>query len=179
VTALTFDREYRTEDKTTWGRGPWQTEPDKAQWIDPATGLDCLIVRNGSGALCGYVGVPPEHLWHGKGYSDCLDPGCTEEWCYEHSPEALARVHGGLTFARRCAETTDESKHICHVPAPGRPADVWWFGFDCAHSGDCCPRYLASDMRSGGILTEGEYRDVAYVVAECARLAEQLAAVAQ
>ncbi len=37
--------EYRTVDKTGWGEGPWQSEPDKRQWQDEATGLPCLIVR--------------------------------------------------------------------------------------------------------------------------------------
>lgn len=126
VTAGKFDREYRTVDKSEWPRGPWDQEVDKAQWIDPATGLDCLIVRNGSGSLCGYVGLPPEHPWHGRDY-DALDP-----W-----PE----VYGDLTFAAACADTADESRHICHVPQPGRPHDVWWFGFDCAHVGDQSPAY--------------------------------------
>lgn len=50
--------EYRTVDKSKWGDGPWQDEPDKKQWRDPETGLPCLIVRGPGGALCGYVGVP-------------------------------------------------------------------------------------------------------------------------
>lgn len=54
-------REYRTVDKSAWGPGPWQDEPDKRQWQDEATGLPCLIVRNPAGALCGYVGVSKEH----------------------------------------------------------------------------------------------------------------------
>lgn len=60
--------EYTTIDKSTWGPGPWQDEPDKIQYVDEATGLPCLIVRNGKeiGALCGYVGVLPGHPLHGK-----------------------------------------------------------------------------------------------------------------
>lgn len=60
--------EYTTIDKSTWGPGPWQEEPDKIQYVDEATGLPCLIVRNGPtiGALCGYVGVLPGHPLHGK-----------------------------------------------------------------------------------------------------------------
>lgn len=46
-------------NRVKWGPGPWDGEPDKMQWTDPATGLDCLIVRNTLGALCGYVGVTP------------------------------------------------------------------------------------------------------------------------
>lgn len=44
---------YTTKDKSTWGDGPWQHEPDKMQYEDPDTGLPCLIVRNAVGALCG------------------------------------------------------------------------------------------------------------------------------
>jgi hypothetical protein len=172
MTAPTFDREYRTVDKTEWGPGPWQDEPDKAQWIDPATGLDCLLVRNGGGALCGYVGLPPEHPWHGKDYGQCLTR-CGDDFCYEHSPGSAVCVHGGLTFSAGCANTDDESRHICHVPLPGRPHDVWWFGFDCAHSGDESPAYA----RYGVSIMSGEYRDVEYVRGECADLARQLAAV--
>jgi hypothetical protein len=154
------------------GPGPWDDEPDKVQWIDTATGLDCLAVRQSLGAWCGYVGLPPEHPWHGKGYSTCLDPNCTEEWCYSHSPEGAVRVHGGLTFASSCRESDKgEAFGICHVPFEGRPHDVWWFGFDCAHSGDLTP--------CRGISFGGDtYRDLAYVKAQCASLAQQLAEVA-
>lgn len=49
--------EYQTIDKSEWGAGPWQSEPDKKQWQDPETGLPCLIVRGPPGALCGYGGL--------------------------------------------------------------------------------------------------------------------------
>ena len=45
--------EYRTIDKSQWGEGPWQDEPDKIQWQDEETGLPCLIVRGHMGFLCG------------------------------------------------------------------------------------------------------------------------------
>jgi hypothetical protein len=163
--------------------GPWSSEPDKMQWLDDATDLDCLIVRGSMGALCGYVGVPPEHPWHGKGYSECLKDDCTEEWCYEHSPNAGVRVHGGLTFASACSESEDPSRWICHVPLPGRPHDVWWFGFDCAHSGDLTLYDVAKAQAENNrypwtLRPEDEYRDIAYVQGEVTRLARQLAAVA-
>lgn len=61
--------EYHTADKSTWGEGPWQDEPDKVQWQDEETGYPCLIVRNPHmGFLCGYVGVPPGHPAHGLSY---------------------------------------------------------------------------------------------------------------
>ena len=141
-------------NKGDWGPGAWLNEPDKVQWIDETTGLDCLIVRNNGGALCGYVGVLPGHPWHGKGYSD-ID--CE-----------LADVHGGLTVANKCHERED-GLGICHVPQNGRPADVWWLGFDCAHCGDQSPAYERT-------WDGGTYRDVRYVTRECANLARQIAA---
>ena len=144
-------------DKSEWGEGPWRREPDKVQWIDPATDLDCLAVRNHMGAWCGYVGVPPEHPWHGKGYDD-VD----------------VDVHGGLTFAETCQdEFGDPAWGVCHVPAPGRPANVWWLGFDTAHAWDLVPglgRFL------GG--RDDVYRDLAYVRAECTGLASQVSEAA-
>jgi hypothetical protein len=132
--------------------GPWDDEPDKMQWVDEATNLDCLIVRNHSGALCGYVGVPNGHPHYGKDYD---------------TPDV--EVHGGLTYADRCQEDAPEGHGICHIPDPGRPGDVWWFGFDCAHYQDLIPAYSQDHIGLGGV-----YRNIAYVEAECARLAAQL-----
>lgn len=215
-------REYRTIDKSGWRDGAWQNEPDKVQWVDEATGLDCLIVRNGGGALCGYVGVPEGHPWHGLDYMSCTQrPTCDDRWC-EHSPETLASVHGGITFAASCfdpsrerfaefqrrmeASTKEVKKYprgdaadrlkrlghlvgdydawrehveataICHVAADGRPDHVWWFGFDCAHSGDLCPKYDQYWRQSIPGLGD-TYRNLEYVRRETQRLAAQLLAV--
>ena len=80
--------EYRTVDKSAWGDGPWQSEPDKKQWLDEETGLPCLMVRGPHGALCGYVGVPRSHPHYGKHY--------------DHESISV-EVHWGLTFADLCA----------------------------------------------------------------------------
>ncbi len=54
--------EYKFVNKSTWGDGPWQNEPDKVQWTDQDTRLPCLAVRNGRiGNWCGYVGVSNDH----------------------------------------------------------------------------------------------------------------------
>ncbi len=133
-------------DKSKYPAGPWMDEPDKAQWVDAETGLDCLIVRaNGLGHLCGYVGLPESHPLFGKDYK---------------VPDAS--VHGGLTFADKC----HEGGRICHVPEPGRPEHVWWFGFDCAHLGDVSPTYR--------LHSHDTYRDFQYVKEECESLARQL-----
>lgn len=158
-------------------RGPWDDEPDKGQWVDEATGLDCLIVRGPMVALCGYVGAPPGHPWHGKDYNECVI-GCGAEWC-EHTPEGLVGVHGGLTFSGGCDERAAEGVGICHVPEPGRPADVWWFGFDCAHAFDLAPAMIDVLGPRSFLARDEVYRTWDYVAEQCAHLAEQLAAAAR
>jgi hypothetical protein len=151
-----------TVDKSTWGDGPWQAEPDKEQWADEVTGYACLVKRNRGGALCGYVGVPQGHPWHGKDYDD-----------------VGAEVHGGLTYADLCQEGP-EGETICHVPAPGEPEPLWWLGFDCAHYMDLSPG-MAAELRGLGQdwpMMGETYKSIAYVKAECARLAQQAAASA-
>ena len=154
-------KEYRTIDKTDWLRGEWDTEPDKAQFTDEKTGLPCLIVRALSGALCGYVGVPEGHPYFGKNFYDVYD--ITQE----------LEVHGGLTFSDFCAHSPDESRGICHVPAPGEPDRVWWLGFDCAHGGDAIPAYHHKIKDYMNI-----YRSFAYVKRQCEKLAQQIAEAA-
>lgn len=151
---------WTTMDKASWGPGPWQDEPDKEQWEDEATGHACLIKRSRLGALCGYVGVPQGHPWHGKHYGD-VD----------------ADVHGSLTYSALCQEGP-EGEAICHVPAQGEPEPLYWLGFDCAHAFDLAPAMDADRRERGWSYADcGEtYKTVAYVKAECARLAEQAAA---
>ena len=119
---ITFVEEYRTVDKSEWGPGEWQDEPDKAVWVDSATNLDCMMLRGPGGSLCGYVGIPSSHSLHGKDYNECLShgPDCEERYDHTQTYDDI-RVHGGLTFAGGCAETDDPSKHICHIPQEGGP----------------------------------------------------------
>ena len=155
---------WTTTDKASWGPGPWESEPDKEQFADEATGLPCLVKRSPFGGnLCGYVGVSEGHPWFGKDYGD-----------------VPAEAHGGLTFAAFCQEG-DEAHTICHVPGPGEPDRVWWLGFDCGHAWDVSPAMEARyrDLTWGPTSMPGtSYKTVAYVKTECARLAEQAAAAA-
>lgn len=159
--------EQRWVDKSDWGDGPWQSEPDRIEWR--AHGFPCLMLRSPHGGMwCGYVGVPPGHPWHGARYDD-LDVG----------------VHGGLTFGQPCMN--DERplhERVCHVPEPGEPDDVWWLGFHAWWQSDIAPAYEAR-MREHHIETVFEhfrhddphyaYRDVEYVRAEVESLAAQCA----
>ncbi len=169
------ERSYTTIDKAAWGDGMWTSEPDKVQWVDEATDLDCLIVRNRMGALCGYVGVPPAHPWHGKHYGEKV-VATGDEW--DGRIDGLVDVHGGLTYANACQEDAPEAEGICHVPLPGREPNMWWFGFDCGHSCDIAPAYESRDRERGmGPIRMGyeSYRTVEYVRGQCRKLAQQLA----
>lgn len=141
-------------EKSSWGPGPWQDEPDHEVWIDEATNLDCMINRGPMGGLCGYVGVPPEHPFHGLDYQ-----------------EVPVDVHGGLTYGELCQEEGD----ICHVPEPGRSAHVFWFGFDCGHSMDVLPHMAA--QYPDYVFHEASYKTIDYVRREVTTLAFQLAMV--
>jgi hypothetical protein len=170
ASALVGMRTYTTFDKSSWGPGPWQGEPDKLSWTDPGSGLPCLIVRNRLGALCGYVGVAPEHPWHGIPYNHRLG---------DDEPQEIISVHGGLTFSDGCDDDGDEATAICHIAEPGQPDHVWWFGFDCSHGFDFVPGLLAREAAMGMPPDDrGTYRDVEYVKTQIESLALQLVAVA-
>lgn len=181
-------------DKSSWARGPWDSEPDKMQFTDEATGLPCLVVRGPAGALCGYVGVSKGHPLYEVQYSDeCPALAAALEKRKEQplgetpglmlmlgalmgdlSPRAdvVLNVHGGLTFSGHC----QEGGKICHEVCEGEDDNVWWLGFDCAHSGDLSPKYKQNyaEMMFGG----EAYRDLDYVKREIAGLARQLVEIA-
>lgn len=140
-----YDKEL-AEARKLWPEGPWTSEPDRVEF--EAKGLPALIVRSRLGNLCGYVAVPPGHPAHGKDHDS-----------------VPVNVHGGLTYSARCGSV------ICHKAKPGEPDDVWWLGFDCAHAFDVVPGLRALYQAT----FDGEtYKDMAFVKAECEKLAAQL-----
>lgn len=144
--------EYKKEE---WGDGPWQNEPDKLEFEHE--GFTCLILRTSMGHLCGYVALKPEHPDYNKDYND-INVDC----------------HGGLTYGAMC------SGHICHTPKPGEPDNVYWVGFDHAHSGDYSPSNAAMVKKYGAHFERGEYesyKDIDYVTKGVKHLAEQLKSI--
>lgn len=127
---------------------PWESEGDRKEWT--AHGLKCLILRHPSAKhLCGYVGVPVGHPYH----------GLSEDWAdgEPHWPDL--DVHGGVTW-------TGE------LPHDGSPDDpLWYIGFDCAHSGDLSPGWLLEFPRH----IEPMYWDMELVTEQTENLARQLA----
>lgn len=58
-------------DRSDWAKGEWDNEPfDGAEWTDTLTGLKCRMKRNNMGAWCGYVIIPDDHPWAGKGFME-------------------------------------------------------------------------------------------------------------
>lgn len=142
--------------RTGWPAGPWDTEPDRVDWLDPIGARPCLALRNRLGAWCGYVGVEPEHSWYGQ------NP--------RSGRLAVANViaHGRLTYAGSGAlGPTDDLSLISHVAEPGESEDVWWLGFDCAHDTDIIPVFLAQ----GIVMPHTKYRTLDYVMYVCEALA--------
>jgi hypothetical protein len=153
-------REWTYIDRIGWASGEWDSEPDKIQWQNETTELPCLIVRNHLGSLCGYVGIDNQHPLFGQHYD---------------KPDV--EVHGGLTFSDSCDAVSPEHG-ICHIPGEGEPDNVWWFGFDCNHCFDYAPGMYSGSQGARFPRLEGEtYKNVAYVRAECSKLAAQLKAI--
>lgn len=105
--------DYLNKDNT----GQWEREPDRITFDLTVGGVryHCAVIRNGeSWALCGYVGVPVGHKFHGESYVDLNDD---------------IVIHGGLTYSAP------------KLPRRGvDAAGTWFLGFDCAHSDDLVPR---------------------------------------
>ena len=144
--------------------GPWSIEPNSAEW--ESHGFSCCILRTKLGHLCGYVGVPEGHPAYGT-------TGTVKVWKKSDKPtgnylpgfgyiengwegEIGLNIHGGITFGQK-----------------GDFDDLWWLGFDCAHSGDLSPEFLRGPKVS--FFTYGTYRDWNYVTGEINSLAKQLA----
>jgi hypothetical protein len=111
---------------------------------------DCHIMQVPAlGHLCGYVRIPKKHPLHGLSYDEVYNLG------YE------IEVHGGLTYS---ASTIGEATGMQYLLSR-----QWYFGFDCAHSGDIIPGHPFSFGNENAV-----YRDYDYVKAECESLARQL-----
>lgn len=140
---------------------PPEDEPDGAEWTDPATGLKCLIRRNGMGAFCGYVRVPHSNLRKRltKFQRTLIGHGKWRLCGYNHSAVRKIDVHGGLTFAGRFRSGRFKG---------------YWLGFDCVHYNDIAPGMVIFGAKLGLRRQPGVYRNFAYVKGECESLAAQL-----
>lgn len=147
------------------GPGPWSKEADKLAWVDPATGLQCIIRRSARGFLSGYVAIPRHHPLFGF-RADAV-------------PKTVATAHGGLNYAAPCDVSAPEEPSICHIQdthAIDGSTDEWWFGFSCDQVTDLIPDDGAHAAKAQQAGLEQEYRDERYLFGQCTSLAAQLAA---
>jgi hypothetical protein len=86
-------------------------------------------------------------------------------------------AHTGLVESGLCSHGS-EDEAMCHIPAEGRPHDVWWFGFKCDTVHDYKPDGNRAHRGSQGS-ESGIYRSTDYVRDECRKLAMRLAEVAR
>lgn len=88
--------QVKNEDNLT-NKEPWKTEPNELH--GEFCKLKWRIKRNQSGALCGYVKLPPDHQFYGIDYDnpklDRLD------------------THGGLTYGQLDSENNYELGFDC------------------------------------------------------------------
>ncbi len=149
-----------------------------------AAGLRAVVIMTDSGHRCGYVGVEADHPLHGVEYSEKspylkLNPerstekmspiqvlcGAGKDMDDLNSPEYVFEVHGGLTFSG-----AGKGKYPVE-------ADLWWFGYDCAHAGDAPAP--GSRMAKYSMGFEGDvHRTLEFCEGECESLAKQLSEVA-
>jgi hypothetical protein len=135
-----------------WPKGPWDDEPDEIEWTT-AVGFRGLIMRSDvTGALCGYVAVPPGHPCYGK-----------------PRDELRFNVHGGVTYARRESDPFS-------IPRADPSADLYWIGFDCGHGMDLSPLMLSrmKDESRARLMEVTRYCDAVFVREQVEQLAAQL-----
>jgi len=129
---------------------PWEYEPDLYEWTH--RGIECVARRNMThGAWCGYVDVPRK-LW--MRFNRARFDTMTE------SIEQLINVHGGVTYSENNLDK-----------------DAFRVGFDCAHGGDKMPKIRSGEVFMDKAFPQDIYRDLAFVIAECESMVDQILTV--
>src|SRR5690606_34634818 len=101
-------------DKTHWGRGPWDSEPDYVEFEH--CGFRCILKRfEHAGVWNGYVEVSDLHPW------------------FHNIGTDQAHVHGGVTWTGQVEGRTGQVEGI------KQNQNCIFIGFDCAHGFDLMP----------------------------------------
>jgi hypothetical protein len=144
-------------------------------------GLTAVVLMTDLGHRCGYVGIPSTHPLFGVEYSQeaaCLkdlpedEPvggrGIITLFCMpttadgkiSRRPDAIFDVHGSLTYSGGSETYPIESKGL------------WWFGYDCGHSGDAPAP--GSRMAEYSVFPGDIHRTLEFCIEQCESLAQQL-----
>ena len=120
------------------------------QWIT-SDGYVAVVKLVNESHYCGYVGVPKSHP---IANDNC--PHCGNDMETKDSLD----VHGGVTY-----NGFSDNYPIKNI-------DIYWLGFDCAHSRDLTLKDIAKNRPR---FNEGEsFKDMDYCVRQCEKLSKQL-----
>ena len=150
------------KNKKSWPPGPWNNEPNRVEWEH--AGFRCLALRQPqSGHWCGYVGLPKGHKHYGIPDSvPYYDDDGNEIKDRQVVAFELSYGHGGVTYGRFC------QGDVCHI---SDNEELYWLGFDCAHSGDLTPSTL---IYAPNLAKYGTYKTIGYVKQCVNEMAEEL-----
>lgn len=148
-------------DKSSWGDGPWQSEPDSLLWKDPVTSRACAILRHAeAGHLCGYVKISDD---------DDLVLGDEFEVHFGITfTGTLDRLPPGLWTGFDCGHFTDFMPGMA-ARMKGLPLMGSWAKFMKTLFGDD-----AAAAKHHPLFYETIYRDLAYVQEQVTSLAAQI-----
>jgi len=176
---MTEDEWCEKEDRLKDEKAEANTETNMShkivkEWNTEAGPKAVILFAHGS-HHCGYVSIPKDHPLFGKDYdyiipmelSDIIlkDQKIGKRGSIDllsHDPENtraefLFNVHGGITYSQGSKDYPVKSEE-----------ESWWYGYDCAHSGDETKGKF--NYKSKGDV----FRDEAYCVNECESLAKQI-----
>lgn len=146
-------------------------------------GYNCFVVEISSGHRCGYVEIPKDSLFFNKRYNEQLpiskniigdEPmgkrSYIDLFCNSMSDSDniqagfIFNVHGGITYTESYLFDKNDS---------------WFYGFDCAHSGDAKDISIMDDKHKemysdGFIWSDGIIRTEEYVISELESLVDQI-----
>lgn len=137
-------------DRTAWGPGPWDGEPDEKDWVHE--GYKCAATRSWAGSWHGSVRIPGGHPLHGKPYDD---PGILD-----------LDVHGGISFAEDCDKHGYLIGFDCMHSRDYVPKVI-------AQLKACDPTFIERQAFFE-FYDPAHYKTLAFVIAQCEALVEQL-----
>lgn len=130
---------------------------------------NCIsVVNHHFGTRCGYCSVSGSHPFFMRDYSYIV-PSIGKSIDY------ILSAHGGITYSGNLKINEILERE-----------GLWWFGFDCNHSGDAADINLitnpiskmvceqTSSWLTGRYFNPGKHRTLEYVKENCNNLAEQL-----
>lgn len=169
-------QQQRHVNRIGWPPGPWDSEPDR---VGPFVheGLICFLRRHRWGYWCGYVGVPPDHPFHGWDTDD-----------FQSLPVTMLEDEREITY-------TGTARNLWPSDEP-LLIGSYFIGFSCGDAYDLTPKSMAMLQRFVASLRAEEeplthrrvdfpdprvellpYRTIEYARGQLERLAELLARI--